>query len=145
MKIYSSYKEMKKDHQKETNAFPMCFAFSDKQFVEGMKKLGLNPEDTDKVYSLGSGGFYRRTDAETLYEMFERHENDLRSGMQDKGFAFEAFSYELRNHEFVVTGSVTDALDALDLTYDDVQNNPMWKQELQNAIKKEREWLRKNG
>ena len=62
---------MKNKHQKEVNEFPFFFAFSNNQFDEGMRKFGLDPKDTDKIYKLGStGGFYLRTDADKLHEMF---------------------------------------------------------------------------
>ena len=44
-----SYLELKWKHQKEFNEFPMFFAFNRKQFDEGMKTLGLKPNQTNKV------------------------------------------------------------------------------------------------
>lgn len=49
----NAYKVLKEKRQQEVNSFPIAFAFSDQQFDEGMRKLGLNPTDTDKVYSIG--------------------------------------------------------------------------------------------
>ena len=44
------YQIIKEKHQKEFDEFPVAFAFSDEQFKEGMKKLGLNENDIDKLY-----------------------------------------------------------------------------------------------
>ena len=55
----NSYLEMRKRHQTEVNAFPIKWAFNNEQLVEGMRELGVNPEDTDKVVSIGGGGFMR--------------------------------------------------------------------------------------
>jgi hypothetical protein len=56
-------REVKSKQQQEINDFPMFFAFSEAQFNEGMKELGLRPSDTDKVCRLGwTGGFFLRTD-----------------------------------------------------------------------------------
>ena len=140
------YREMKQRHQNEVNAFPMAFAFSQKQFEEGMRSLGLEPDDTDKVYGLpGTGGFYRRSDADALHEMFGRHEKELKEAMQDEQFVFEAFDYELGNHEFIVTGDVEDAVNALGLTIDEVNENPKLIAGLQKAVKAQREWHALHG
>ena len=45
----NSYMIMKGIHQREVDVFPFFFAFSNKQFDEGMMKLGLDPKDTDKI------------------------------------------------------------------------------------------------
>ena len=73
-----AYLEMKRRHQNEVNAFPLFFAFTEKQFKEGMAGLGLSPEDTDKIYKFGkTGGFYRKTDADSLWGMLEKHDKEL--------------------------------------------------------------------
>ena len=46
------YVELKRRQEKEVNEFPMFFAFSKEQFSEGMKKLGLEPDEKDKIYSI---------------------------------------------------------------------------------------------
>lgn len=123
----NSYLELKERHQQEVNDFPMAFAFSDKQFEEGMKKLGLDPSDTDKVYSLGGGGFYRKVDAESLHEMFERHEKQMQQAINDdetgNGFIYDMFDYELGNHEYGYTRDVSETLSALGLTLEDVNSD----------------------
>lgn len=100
----SSYTELKKRHQKEVNAFPMFFAFSDEQFVEGMRKLGRAPSETDKVYRTWAGGFYQKSDAPARREMLDRHEREHQNAIAaDKirnGYIFEMFYYEMANHEY---------------------------------------------
>lgn len=71
------YKELQDKHQQEFNDFPIVFAFGREQFEKEMRSLGLGPSETDKIYALGdTGGFYRRTDAPRLQEMFDRHERE---------------------------------------------------------------------
>jgi len=144
------YKELKERHQAETNEFPFMFAFSNAQFDEGMRKLGLKPTDTDKIYSLhGTGGFYRRTDAPRLHEMFDRHERERQEAIANDttgdGYIFEMFNYELSNHEYVITCSTADTLDALDLTIEEVNANPRLLHGLKRAIEAQREWARNNN
>ena len=129
------YIELKEKHQREVNDFPMFFAFSNSQFEAGMKKLGLEPNDTNKIYRLGdTGGFYKRSDSKTLWNMLDRHRAELETAMQDPEFAHDAFRYELANHEYVITGEVEDTLDALGLTLEEVNNNNVLKTALKKAI-----------
>lgn len=125
----NAYRVMKDAHQKEVDAFPFAFAFNEKQFEEGMRKLGLDPSETDKVYKLGdTGGFYRKEDAEKLHEMFDRHQREMGAAIgQDAtgdGFICDMFNYELANHEYSYTHEIDDTLDALDLTIEEVNNDP---------------------
>jgi hypothetical protein len=133
---------MKEIHQCEVNAFPLKFAFSNKQFEEGMKELGLLLDDTDKVYKLGdTGGFYLRSDADRLHEMFDRHEKEMQdaidSDITGEGFILEMFSYELSNHEYVITHDVEDALNALGIEMADVEKDPRLLHGLELAKKKQ--------
>lgn len=143
----NAYKMMKERHQQEFNAFPMFFAFSEKQFEEGMKKLGLNPSDTDKIYSFGStGGYFRKSDAPALHKMFERHRQEMKKAMEeDDNFLFDMFYYELGNHEYIITCSVEDTLDALGLTADEVNSDPRLLKALNEACKAQREWYAKQS
>lgn len=135
----NKYLELKRKQEKEFNEFPMVFAFSDSQFKEGMEKLGLNENDTDKVYKFGnSGGFYRKTDAETLHEMGIRHAKEMQESIESdetgEGFIFDMFSYELANHEYSYTGELDSTLYALDFTHEEVTKTV----NLSNGLKKAR-------
>lgn len=121
----NKYLETKERHQKEFNAFPIMFAFSNKQFEEGMKKLGLKASDTDKIYRFGStGGYYKREDAKDLRDMLDRHNKEMQEGLEDDQFLKQAFEYELANHEYCVTYDVTDTLSALGMTEEEAYSNP---------------------
>ena len=48
-----SYRGMKARQQQEVNSFPMAFAFSDTQFAEGMRRLGLDPSETEQIVAIG--------------------------------------------------------------------------------------------
>lgn len=142
----NDYKKMKEKHQKEINEFPMFFAFNNKQFDEGMKKLGLDPSEEHKIYKLGgTGGFYRKTDATTLNEMFKRHDEEMRKAMaEDDDFILEMFNYELSNHEYIYTQDVTDTLNSLGLTIDEVKNDKRLMDALQKACKSQEDWYESN-
>lgn len=121
----NKYKELKEKHSKEVNEFPMMFAFSNKQFAEGMQKLGLKETDTDKIFSIGAGGFVKKTDSEKLDIMFKQHDAEMKEAVNEDldgtGFIFDMFKYELNNHEYCYTYDVEDTLNALGYSIEDVR------------------------
>jgi chaperonin cofactor prefoldin len=130
----SKYTELKAKHQAEVDAFPFGFAFNQKQFDEMMKEFGLTPDDTDKIYKIGGGGYIRKTDSEAMNEMFERHEAEHKAAMQDDEYLYEMFYYELANHEYGYTQDLTDTLEALDLTIEEINTDPRMADALKRAI-----------
>ena len=50
-------------------------------------------------------------------------------------YLFQMFRYELANHEYNYTGDAEETLDALGLTYGDVNNSPAMRAALNAAIK----------
>ena len=124
----NKYSEMKKCHQERINALPLMFAFSDKQFKEGMERWGLTENDTDKIYKLGStGGFYQRKDSTLIFSTFEENENEINEAINadhdGTGFIKDMFIYELANPEYCITYDLEPTLAALNLSEDDVLNN----------------------
>lgn len=136
----NAYLLLKKKHQQEFNEFPMFFAFSDKQFKEGMATLGLKENETDKIFSIGNGGFYRKSDAPAFHEMLIRHDREMQEAIDNDatgdGFIREMFEYELANHEYGYTMSLEDTLNALDLTYEEIEANEKLLHGLRLATKK---------
>jgi hypothetical protein len=132
----NKYLELKNKHQQEVNDFPMFFAFSDKQFEEGMKRFGLKPTETDKIYKLsGTGGFYRRTDAQALRDMFSRHSQEMTDAIsKDDEFVYNMFLYELANHEYCITYDLEPTLCACGLDEDEVSRDERLLGLLKKAI-----------
>ena len=48
----NKYRLLKDKHQKEVNELPYMFAFNDEQFKNGLKKLKLNENETNKLIYL---------------------------------------------------------------------------------------------
>ena len=146
----NKYKELKEKHQRDVNNFPMMFAFSNKQFAEGMKKLGLEETDTDKIYSFtGTGGYYKKTDAPKLHKMFDRHEAERQEAIAgDKtgeGYIYEMFDYELGNREYCITYDIMPTLDALGLTVEEVNADERMTAAIKRATNEQTEWYAMNG
>ena len=132
------YLKLKEKHQKEINDFPFGFAFSNEQFKDMMKKFGLKEKDTDKIYSLGAGGYIRKTDSEAMHNMFKKHregiENEIKNDKDGTGFIYEMFRYELSNHEYCVTYDIEPTLDALGLTLDEINKHQNLVMGLKKAL-----------
>jgi len=131
------YKELINKQSKEVNNFPMMFAFSDLQFNEGMIKLGLDPKDINKIISIGSGGFVKKTDLIAVNKMGERHAKELKENIENdkngQGYVYDMFHNELINHEYDCTYDVKDALNSLNLTEDDINKDFKLKYALNKA------------
>ena len=130
------YLEMKRRQQQEVNDFPMMFAFSDTQFKEGMEKLGLTIDDTDKIYSIGGGGYIRKTDSKALSDMLLRHSDEMDKAIEEdttgENFIQDMFEYELANHEYGYSMDIADTLVALGISKADL----ILKENLRNGLEK---------
>ena len=134
--ITETYKQFRERQQKEFESIPMAFAFSDKQFEEGMQKLGLDPKDTSKVCSVGGGGFMRKTDIDTLAELTSRHEQEQEEVFKNDDFMLDAILYQLWNHEYGYTYNVKPALEALGLSKDEERVSRILKMAIQKYKEK---------
>lgn len=94
-----TYQEYKERKQSEFDNLPIFYAFSDEQFKVQMEKRGLTVDDTDKIYSIGFGGYYLRSDAGKIREWMNKPD-ELEQLMSDPEFAESAFYYEMGNHEY---------------------------------------------
>lgn len=132
------YTELRRKHQEEVNVFPMFFAFTEKSFAEGMSKLGLNPDDYSSVCSIGYGGFIRKTDMNAMKEMTARHRRELKEEIaRDKtgcGFIYDMFVAEMLNHECGYVMDSSEALDALELTLEEIEANAALKKGYEKAL-----------
>ena len=89
-----------------------------------MKSWGLTENDTDKIYNMGGGGFYLRTDAKLIFDTFAENQIEMdaaiRNDVDGSGFIKDMFCYELANHEYCITYDLEPTLDACGLTEDEV-------------------------
>lgn len=139
-----TYAQLDNRQQKEIETLPIFYAFNNEQFKEGMKKLGLNETDTDKIYRLGkTGGYYKRTDSDIIYNTLKRHQKEMEEAMQNEEFAYQAFLSTLNNNEYSYTRDPKDTLKSLGITMEDINSNEVLKNAYKRAEKKAkygREW-----
>lgn len=120
------YRELRSRQQAVLNDLPLGFAFGQKQFDEMMQKWGLDPDaDTDKIYSIGGGGYIQKKDAGILHKTMDDLDVEMKAAINadetGKGFIYEMFLDELENHEYSYTYDISDTLDALGYTLDEVK------------------------
>ena len=131
----NKYAELKNKLQKEFDAFPFGFAFSNEQFEKMKEELGV--KDNSELISIGAGGFIRKTDKKALDELINGKEKRIKDAInQDatgEGFIKDMFLYELANHEYCITYELDDTLYALDLTLEEIEKDPRLKLGLQLA------------
>jgi hypothetical protein len=122
------YLEMKNKHQDRINALPLQFAFNKQQFEEGMRNLGLSPDETDKVCSIPAGGFILKTDRELVLTAFKETNEEMSDALaNDDDFCIEALIYEMGNHEYGYTMDPDDTLASLGLSLEDERTNRLFK------------------
>ena len=134
------YIEFKNKIEKEHNDFSeknIIWAFSDEQLNEALKKRNLTLKQFKELYAgFYCGGAILKSSVSEHEAMSERHYDELQSHLRnDSDFAYEAFSYELANHEYCITCDEEPALRALGLSSDDVENCPLMLEAFKKAEK----------
>ena len=112
-----TYRQLRDKQEKEFNAFPCFYAFSNMQFEEGMKKLGVSAAE---LYQGPGGMFYRKCDSDKLRAMIASFDKELEDAYEDDDFLYDAFMYELGNHEYCITLDPEDTCEALGYSVDEV-------------------------
>ena len=106
-----------------------------------MKKLGLNPSQTNMITNIGGGGFIRTSDVPAWQQLIQQHQMEMQAAIQQDqtgdGFIYQMFRYELANHEYTYSEDPSDALRALGITYQQVMADPR----LAHGFEKAREKL----
>lgn len=136
----NAYLKLKNKHQEEVNAFPLHFAFGDEQMERKRKELKLSKDPgkrATQIISIGGGGFILREDWPAYLEMCRRHhqerEDAINSDETGEGYIYDMFRYELRNHEYGYTLDVSDTIDGLGYTMEQIEASPKLKHGLEKA------------
>lgn len=111
---------MQDEMSKIFKKYQVFFAFSDKQFNEGLEKEGISKNE--KLSSISGGGFVPKKNAKAFLNDFEGLHNNLVKEVKKLNKA-DVIEYELGNYECYYTGDITDALEVLtdyDFTKEDV-------------------------
>lgn len=94
-----TYNEYRTKREKEANELPLMFAFGTEQFKRVCEEHGIPLDGSVKLVSLGAGAFCKKDDYPVI-ERFTHQEKELKCLMSNYDFAYEAFYYEMGNHEY---------------------------------------------
>lgn len=117
------YLDLQARHQKEFEEFPIAYAFNDKQLEEALEKLGATKEECVTVF--GHGDIVKRSDAKALIKLLGQHDKEMKQKLiDDAEFAYEAFLYEMDNHEYAINWSADeDVLAAFNISFDFIRKH----------------------
>lgn len=113
-----TYSQFKDRQQEEVNNFPIAYAFNDEQLQRALEKLGV--ESTEECVTVfGHGDIVKKENAPKLVSMLKRHVAELHEALKDKEFAYDAFLYEMNNHEYCINWDADDdVLGRFNLTFE---------------------------
>lgn len=136
------YREMERKRQEQINEYLRkyaFFAFSKEQFSEGLAKLGLGPDDLGSLVEIPGGGYILADRAPEFVKILNSVKRERETALADpvngEQFAFDMFCATLEDHEYSYTGDVTESLDALGISQEDLNNNPVLLDALDRATK----------
>lgn len=119
---YSTYTKYAK---RKINSLPIVYFYSQKQFEDAMKKLGLNTSQTNLIYrdSVG-GGIYKRKDKQLKDYVYNEVSLLLQNLLNtDDDFFVDAVKTELANCDVCFGGKISDVLSILNLSWADMNTN----------------------
>lgn len=99
-----TYRELFDKQQQELSDFPIAYAFNKQQLEEALVKLGAK-DVSECVTYLDMGDVMKKTDVPAFKEMLKRHRKEMLEAIGDPEFAYEAFLYEMDNHEYAINWS----------------------------------------
>lgn len=120
----TTYKEVKEKYQKQINDFPCIVAFSKKSVEEKLSDLNVN--SIDDLKQIIPGYFIRKSDIEDFKQININKQTEIKTlynGYKGYRFAKSMFKYELNNQEYCITYDLTDTLEALNLTLEEIESN----------------------
>lgn len=118
----TAYEELTERQRDEFNALPITYAFGDDQLKEALDRLGTN-DISECCTIFGHGDIVKKENARKVIEVMKRHNKELYEAMKDPEFAYDAFLYEMCNHEYAINWSADeDVLGCFSMTEDDLRN-----------------------
>lgn len=96
------YSELIEKTTKRVNDLPMIYAFSSEQLDNALDDLGLSMKDMkgDKLIRMGFGAFCLKSDLDYVLSELDAVQDMKREFIEDYEHAYDAFFYEMGNHEY---------------------------------------------
>lgn len=96
------YSELIEKTSKRVNNLPMIFAFSSEQLDKALDDMGLSMKDMkgNKLIRMGFGAFCLKSDLDYVLSELAAVKDMKRDFIKDYEQAYDAFFYEMGNHEY---------------------------------------------
>lgn len=96
------YTEFKDMLQKKVNGLPTFYAFSNEQLDNALDDMGLSLKDMkgNKLISMGFGAYCLKRDLDGILSELNAVDDAKRKFIEDYEKAYDAFFYEMGNHEY---------------------------------------------
>lgn len=96
------YTEFKDMLQNKVNDLPMFYAFSNEQLDNALDDMGLSLEDMkgNKIVHIGFGAYCLKRDLDSILSELDKVDDMNREFIEDYEQAYDAFMYEMGNHEY---------------------------------------------
>lgn len=100
------YSELIEKTTKRVNDLPMIFAFSPEQLDNALDDMGLSMKDMNeiKLIRMGFGAFCLKSDLGHIMSELDAVNDMKRDFIRDYEQAYDAFMYEMGNHEYHING-----------------------------------------
>lgn len=136
------YREQRAAQQKRMNEFLGAyafFAFDERQFSEGLEKLGIAPGTDGALVSIPGGGYLLADKAQVFSNILESFHRERQDAIRDTAtgakFAYDMFRAELNDTEYSYSEDAEDALRSLGYDLQDVEADPVLKTAFEKACK----------
>lgn len=96
------YTEFKDMLQNKVNDLPMFYAFNNEQLDNALDDMGLSLKDMkgNKLIRMGFGAYCLKRDLDSILSELNAVDDAKREFIEDYEQAYDAFMYEMGNHEY---------------------------------------------
>lgn len=112
---FSSKAEIDKIHQEEVNNFPIVFAFTENDLIEGGKKVwNIDLKEVrPQIVSIGAGGYILKSDVEAFKALLKQHDAEKKTHAQNMRALVAVIKEAMYSHEYTYTLDRDDVLTEL--------------------------------
>ena len=136
------YRMQEAEHQRRVNDFLSkyaFFAFDEKQFNEGLAKLGIAPGTEGALVSIPGGGYLLADRGRELKDLLRKNSQERADAIRDTDtgpqFAYDMFRAALNDTEYSYSEDEEDALQRLGYSMQDIEADPILKPAFDKACK----------
>ena len=135
-----AYERLMLRHSEEINSLGIYYAFGSKAEIEEQLIQKANVKSLDELEPVLWGGWMRKGESHKFYDALKRQAQELKQAIlsttASDGLAYQAFYYEIVNHECAYTGNYEDALRVLPVSWREIQNTPVLREAWSKAKKR---------